>query len=213
MARKKHIKIKQVRELPNVFSLKDENLLDNISEFFRNKKKYTLELGCGHGDYSIELAALCPKRNFIGIDIKASRIYNGAMRAIDLKMKNTAFILTRAERIGEIFPKDSIEEIYIPFPDPHVKRKSEPRRLVSKKFLEIYKSLLVQNGKVHLKTDSEMIFNYTLKTVDNFCCKILISVEDLYAEENKYFRNQITTKYEEHYLKEGRTIKYICFGF
>ena len=213
MARKKHIKIKQVQELPNVFTLKDENLPDNINEFFINKGKFTLELGCGHGDYSIELAALYPKRNFIGIDIKASRIYNGAIRAIHLKMNNTAFILTRAERIQEIFPKDSIEEIYIPFPDPHVKRKSEPRRLVSKKFLEIYKLLLIKEGKVHLKTDNEMIYSYTLKMITKFGCEAMYAFEDLYFEGIEKLASNIRTKYEQHYLKEGRKIKYICFGF
>lgn len=213
MARKKHIKIKQVQELPNVFSFKDENLTDNIGEFFRNKGVYTIELGCGHGDYSIELAALYPKRNFIGVDIKAARIYNGAIRAINLKLKNTAFILTRAEKIGEIFPKNSIEEIYIPFPDPHVKRKSEPRRLVSKNFLEIYKLLLVKEGKVNLKTDSEMIYNYTLKTINDLGCNVFYFSDDLYAKGGENLSNGVISKYEQHYLKEGRTIKFICFGF
>jgi tRNA (guanine-N7-)-methyltransferase len=213
MARKKQIKIQQVQELPNVFTLKDENLSVNISKFFRNKGKYTLELGCGHGDYSIELAASYPKRNFIGIDIKASRIYNGAIRAIDLKMNNTAFILTRAERIGEIFPQNSIEEIYIPFPDPHIKRKSERRRLVSKKFLEIYKLLLIKEGKVHLKTDNEMIFNYTVKNINDLGCNVIYATNDLYSEGKEKLTHEVFTKYEQHYLKEGRRIKYICFGF
>ena len=213
MARKKHIKIKQVKELSNVFSFKDENLSVNIIEFFRNKGKYTLELGCGHGDYSVELAALYPKRNFIGIDIKASRIYNGAIKAINLKLKNTAFILTRAERIGEIFPENSIEEIYIPFPDPHVKRKSEPRRLVSRKFLEIYRLLLVKDGKVILKTDNEMIFNYSVKNINDLGCNVIYSTNDLYSEGKEKLAHEVFTKYEQHYLKEGRRIKYICFGF
>ena len=213
MARKKHIKIKQVHELPNVFSLKDENLLNRIKEYFSKEEKFTLELGCGHGDYSIELAALHPDRNFIGIDIKAARIYNGAIRVNNLNLKNTAFIISRAEKIGEIFPQNSIEEIYIPFPDPHIKRKSEPRRLVSKEFLKIYNSILFKNGKVHLKTDSEMIFNYTLKTINDFGCNIFNFSEDLYANSGEIISNEVITKYEQHYLKEGRTIKYICFGF
>jgi tRNA (guanine-N7-)-methyltransferase len=213
MARKKHIKIKQVHELPNVFSLKDENLLNRIKEYFSKEEKFTLELGCGHGDYSIELAALHPDRNFIGIDIKAARIYNGAIIVNDLNLKNTAFIISRAERIGEIFPQNSIEEIYIPFPDPHIKRKSEPRRLVSKEFLKIYNSILFKNGKVHLKTDSEMIFNYTLKTINDFGCNIFNFSKDLYANSGEIISNEVITKYEQHYLKEGRTIKYICFGF
>lgn len=213
MARKKHIKIKQVRRLPNVFSFENENLYKLIIEYFDVPGKYTLELGCGHGDYTIELAALHSNRNFIGVDIKAARIFNGAKRAIDLNLNNTLFIISRAENLAEIFPGKSIEEIYIPFPDPHIKRKSEPRRLVSKKFLMIYKLLLIKNGRIHLKTDNEMTYNYTLKTISNFGCKIFVSTDDLYAMRNEVLSNEISTQYEQHYLKEGRKIKYICFGF
>ncbi len=213
MARKKHIKIKQVHQLPNVFNLKDENLLNRIKEYFSKEKIFTLELGCGHGDYSIELASLHPNRNFIGVDIKAARIFIGAQRSVELNLNNVAFLLSQAEKLSEIFPQNSIEEIYIPFPDPHIKRKSEPRRLISKKFLEIYKYLLVEEGKVHLKTDNEMIYDYTLKTINIFGCRIYNCNDDFYSEQNKNLSNHIITKYEQHYLKEGRTIKYICFGF
>jgi tRNA (guanine-N7-)-methyltransferase len=213
MARKKHIKIKQVHELPNVFSLKDENLSNRIKGFFGKEEKYTIELGCGHGDYSIELAALNPNRNFIGIDIRAARIFSGAQRALELNLNNTAFLILHAEKLSEIFPENSIEEIYIPFPDPHVKRKSEPRRLFSQNFFDIYKFILIKNGKVHLKTDNEMIYDYTLRTINAFSCKVYHSIDDLYENGNKILSNEVTTRYEQHYLSEGRKIKYICFGF
>ena len=190
-----------------------ENLLNHIKEYFSKEKKYTLELGCGHGDYSIELAALHPDRNFIGVDIKAARIFNGAQRALELNLTNAAFLISRAENLPEVFPEKSIEEIYIPFPDPHVKRKSEPRRLFSQKSFEIYKFILIKNGKVHLKTDNEMIYDYTLKTINDFGCKIFKFSEDLYAKSSEKLSNNIITKYEQHYLREGRTIKYVCFGF
>jgi tRNA (guanine-N7-)-methyltransferase len=213
VARKKHIKIKQVRSFKNVFSFGSTGLYESIKEFFDGVDKFTLELGCGHGDYSVELALMNQNRYFIGVDIKASRIFNGAVRAIDLNLTNAAFLISRAEKLAEIFPENSIEEIYIPFPDPHIKRKSAPRRLVSKKFLETYRLLLIENGKVHLKTDNEMIFNYTLKTINEVGCRILNSTDDLYAKGIEKINNEIKTKYEQHYLDEGRKIKYICFGF
>ncbi len=213
MARKKHIKIKQVLKLPNVFSIKDNNLSENIRKYFGSNDKYTLELGCGHGDYSVKLAEMYPNELFIGLDIKAARIFNGAKRAVELRLKNAAFLISRAENIIEIFPENSIEEIYIPFPDPHIKRKSEPRRLVSKKFLEIYKTLLVKDGKVHLKTDNTMFFEYTLKITKEFECKILSVTENIYTQKSDSIADGIITNYEQHFLKEGRIIKYICFQF
>ncbi len=213
MGRKKHIKIDQVYQFRNVFRFGDENLAGNISSFFNPSGNYTLELGCGHGDYSIELAAIHPERNFVGVDIKPARIFTGAIKVSGLNLKNVAFLIGNAEKLNEVFPKNSVDEIYIPFPDPHYKRKKMTRRLVSKKFLEVYKSILVKDGMVHLKTDNEMLYNYTLKTAEGFGCKIIYSTGDLYKLKEEQMPKDVITKYEEHYLQEGRKIKYVCFCF
>lgn len=213
MGRIKHIKIQRVLGFPNVFSFGSENLTEKISRFFDDAGNYTLELGCGHGDYSVELAILHPGRNFIGIDIKPARIFTGALRAIELNLKNVAFLIANADKLVDVFPENSVDEIYIPFPDPHYKRKKIPKRLVSKKFLEIYQNLLVKGGKVHLKTDSEIIYNYSLKLAEDFGCKINFSTPDLYGSAKEKIPNEVITKYERHYLKDGRSIKYVCFSF
>jgi len=213
MGRKKHIKIDQVYQFRNVFRFGDENLAGNISSFFYSSGNYTLELGCGHGDYSIELGALNPGRNFVGVDIKPARIFTASSRVSELNLKNVAFLIGNADKLNKVFPESSVDEIYIPFPDPHYKRKKVPRRLISKKFLQVFKSILIKDGEVHLKTDNEMIYRYALKTIADFGCKVFHSVEDLYSGAGEQIPNEVITKYERHYLTEGRKIKYICFGF
>lgn len=213
MGRTKLKKLQKLDELPNVFSYKNADRFSAIKNYFAHQKLFTLEIGCGHGDYSVELAKEFPHRNFIGIDVKGARIFRGATRAIEMNLKNAAFLITKAERITEIFDPKSIEEIYIPFPDPHVKLSNQNRRLVSPKFLNIYKELIVDSARIHFKTDNKSLFQYAIENIHNADMKILYLSEDLHNGEAKEFNPGILTSYEKHYLKEGRTIKYVCFRF
>lgn len=213
MARTKLKRIKEVTNFNNVFSYSDLNLKELIRNYFKEAKLFTLEIGCGHGDYSIELAQKFPRRNFIGIDVKAARIYNGAFKAMQLNLTNVAFVIAKAEKLLEILELNSIEEIYIPFPDPHPRRTSQERRLISSTLLSIYKELLCESGIIHFKTDNQSLFDYGLKSVLDFGAKILHSTENLYDEKDSKNISDVLTSFEKHYIKEGRSIKYLCFRF
>lgn len=213
MARTKLQRITKANELPNVFSLKTPDLNDTLKSYFKSDLPITLEVGCGHGDYSVELAKKFPQRNFIGIDIKGARIFSGAMKALNLNLNNVAFIQARVEKLIEIFHKKSIEEIYIPFPDPHTRRTSQKRRLISPFFLDIYKQLLIDSGLLHFKTDDENLFHFAVKSISDSGCKIIHSTENLYGDIEVLIDSEIITSYERHYINEGRKIKYICFMF
>lgn len=214
MARTKQKKLTKVKSLENVFSIETQNALNEIKNYFGNAEPITLEIGCGHGDYTIELAQRHPDRNYIGLDMKGARVYVGAVNALENEITNAAFLVLYADSLTEIFPPESIDEIYIPFPDPHIRRRSEHRRLVSPRFLEIYKSILIPNGKVHLKTDNDFIYEYANKIVENEKLIVHANESDLYsADDSDPKLTEIKTKYEKHYLDEGRVIKYICFSF
>ncbi len=210
MARKKLKRLKEVYRFPNVFSSENENVEELLNYYFGNRKPFTLEIGCGHGDYSIELAKMYPERNFIGIDYKGDRIYSAAEKAIELNLKNAAFLVSGAEKLSDIFSKEKVEEIFIPFPDPHYPRKSF-KRLVDKNFLNVYKNIVTEKAKGHFKTDKEELYNYTLNILNTENCKIHFSTSNLYAEQGLDHYHTIKTKYEKQYLEEGKEIKYICF--
>ncbi len=212
MARKKLIRLKDVHNLPNVFSSENENVEELLDNYFGNGEPFTLEIGCGHGDYSIELAKMYPERNFIGIDYKGDRLYTAAKKAIELNLKNAAFLLSGAEKLSDIFSKEKIEEIFIPFPDPHYPRKSF-KRLVAKNFLNVYKNIVTEKAKGHFKTDDEDLYNYTFNILKTENCKIYFATSNLYANQDLDHHHTIKTKYEKQYLEDGKEIKYICFGF
>lgn len=212
MARLKQIKLDELNSFPNVFTGTNEEIKEKVSSCFEQDGPVTLEVGCGHGNYTLNLAKYYPEKNFIGLDVKGARVWKGAKEAIDTGSKNVAFIVSGAYMLPEICVPGSISEIWITFPEPHVQRRKESRRLTSPFYLSIYKQILKPGGKIHLKTDSSFLFDYTLNTLELNNCPVYSSNEDIYSAELSGPLVEIKTTFEERYIKQGRKIKYICFG-
>ena len=213
MARTKLQRLIKVKDFSNVLSLKHPDIREAIMHHFKAKKLFTIEIGCGHGDYSVDLAQQFPDRNFIGLDVKGARIYQGAAKALKLSLYNVAFIIAKAEKLNEIFQHKSVEEIYIPFPDPHFRRANQNRRLISQYFLNVYEQLLTNSGLIHFKTDNQLLYDYAIKAITDFGCTILFSTEHLYENSEVTISANVMTSFEKHYVKQGRKIMYICFKF
>ena len=140
-----------------------------------------LELGCGKGEYTLELARRNPDKNYIGVDIKGARLWRGAKTATEEGLRNVAFLRTRIEFITAFFGPGEISEIWLTFSDPQLKS-SENKRLSSAMFLERYRHFLRPGGIIHLKTDSRFLYEYTLAVARVNGLPILASTTDLYAD-------------------------------
>lgn len=182
-------------------------------EYFHNDNPIVLELGCGKGEYTVELAKLYPDVNFIGVDIKGARMWTGATQALEAGLKNVAFLRTNIEIIDRFFSTDEVQEIWLTFSDPQMK--NVHKRLTSTFFLERYRRFLVDNGIVHLKTDSNFLFTYTTYMVEHNDLKVLFRTEDLYHTEGLDDETRkilsIQTYYESMWIERGLNIKYMKF--
>ena len=184
-------------------------------EYFKNNNPIILELGCGKGEYSIGLAKRHPNLNFIGIDIKGARMWYGASTANKEKINNVAFLRTRIDFIDKFFGLNEVSEIWLTFSDPQPKKAN--KRLSSRHFIELYKKFLVANGTIHLKTDSDLLFESTLEEIEKHKYKILVKTWDLYADagnlkdESVLEATQIQTYYETLFSAKGFKIKYCKF--
>lgn len=212
MSRRKLKKITEVRTFENVFDYKNENIEQKLHNYFANDNRFTLELGCGQADYTINLAQLYPVRNFIGVDRKPNRIWNASKNAEKLKLSNASFLIAYIEHLDKVFSKSSVEEIWITFPDPYPRRSNMKKRLTNPRFLEVYKNILVGKGKINLKTDDRLLYEYTLDVVHKNKLKLLKETNDLYSSDNLTDEEKILTKYEKQHLSEGKKIKLISFG-
>ena len=113
-------------------------------QFFKNNNPIVLELGCGRGEYTVGLGRMYPDKNFIGVDIKGARMWTGATDSMREGMTNVAFLRTNIEIIDRFFAEGEVDEIWITFPDPQMKKVT--KRLTSTSFLHRYASFLKTDG-------------------------------------------------------------------
>lgn len=223
MGKKKLVRFEALSKLPNVYqnyNIHEPELIGCDSEVadlkgkwqelhFKNDKPITLELACGGGEYTVALAEKYPDRNFIGIDIKGARIWKGATKAIEKGLDNVAFCRIRIEQINLFFGEGEIDEIWITFPDPFYKK--ERRRLTYPTLLGYYRKVLRKDGFVHLKTDDDMLFEFTMETLESEKLNVIYSDNNIYAKPLYHSDLEVKTHYEKMHLKNERTIKYVKF--
>ncbi len=182
------------------------------SDFFKNNHPIIVELGCGKGEYTVELGKKYPNKNFIGIDIKGARFWRGAKTAFEENMNNIAFVRTQIELIEHIFAEGEIDEIWITFPDPQIKYKRTKHRLTNSAFLKRYKKVLNPEGIINLKTDSEFMHGYTLGLLHGEGHEVLYANHNIYVNEGAPEEvTSIQTFYEKQYLEVNKPITYIKF--
>ena len=183
--------------------------------FFHNGNPIVLELGCGKGEYTVGLARVHPEINYIGVDIKGARIWRGLKQSNEEGLKNVAFLRARIDQIEHFFAKDEVSEIWVTFPDPHPGEgiRNARHRLTSPEFLDRYRKIVRPNGILNLKTDSPIMYEFTLHdVVEPQGLPLFYATDDLYANADDLEVKTIRTFYEQMWLDQGLTIKYIRFG-
>ena len=181
-------------------------------DFFHNDNPIVLELGCGKGEYTVELARMFPGKNFIGVDIKGARMWRGAKTATENGMKNVGFLRTRIEFINSFFAEGEVAEIWITFPDPQLKSRRAKKRLTSPLFLADYKQMLEEDGVINLKTDSQHLYNYTQAVISQFDLPCEVANNDIYGSGYADEVLSVKTAYESVYLQRGLPITYTRFS-
>ena len=196
------------------------------NRFFHNNHPLMLELGCGHGDYTVGLARVYPETNYIGVDIKGARMWQGARQATQEGLANVAFLRTNIELLPNFFAEDEVDGLWITFPDPQMKKAT--KRLTSTYFMERYRRLLRDGATIHLKTDSPFLYTYTREMIRLNNLPLLCDTQDLYGscEADGCNRNaedrcrmstisedarRLQTHYEHQWLERGLTIKYLAW--
>jgi len=184
------------------------------SGFFGNNNPIVIEMGCGKGEYTVDLSAKYPERNFIGIDKKGARMWRGAKTINEGGRENVAFVRTRAENIGLVFGTSEVDEIWITFPEPQPNSPRHSKRFTSPAFMNRYRKLLKPGGIIHLKTDSDLFYAYTLDVIQQQGLEILYNNNDLYSNPGDPEVKDVIdvqTHYEKMWLAQGLTIKYLRF--
>lgn len=215
MGKDKLRKFAEIETFANVYELDaGKSLKGKWSKMhFKNDAPLVLELACGKGEYTVNLAQLFPAKNFIGIDYKGNRIWRGAKTAIEEGINNVAFLRIQIEQILDYFDADEVSEIWITFPDPQPQISREKKRLTAPRFLEKYKVILQESSPINLKTDNDDFYAFTLETIEQLGLKLHVRTEDLYRSDLVDEVLAIKTYYEKKYLAHDKNINYVRFSF
>ena len=215
MAKRKLQRFNEISTFKNVKQLEEGKVFKGqwAKSFFNNHNPVVLELACGKGEYSVNLAKKFPDKNFIGIDYKGNRLWVGAKMALDQSIENVGFLRIQIQNLLDYFEKGEIDEIWITFPDPQAQSPLERKRLTNPTFLGKYKEVLKEGGILNLKTDNDGFYEYTLEKVEELKLFILENSTDVYQDYPNHEILNIKTHYEQIYLQKGKNINYLKFKF
>lgn len=216
MPKIKEQRMEEIRSMVHVFEWTDYNSKNPFpkgnwnSEIFKNENPVVLELACGKGEYSIGLGKLYPDKNFVGFDIKGNRIWVGATKALELGLDNVRFFRAYIDHLDQFFEKNEVDEIWIIFPDPQLKK--DRKKLTSPKFLELYRPLLKKGAAINLKTDSPELYEFTKEVIKQENLMLHRDIGDVYKECPNDSELSIQTYYEGLHLKKDRVIRFLSFS-
>lgn len=211
MGQKKLVRFAELLTFENVLQ-NPENVAGRWNEYFKNEYPITLELACGKGEYALGLAQLYPEKNFIGVDLKGNRLWVGAKKATAQGLGNVAFLRILIDRITEYFAEGEAAEIWITFPDPQLRISKDKKRLTHPKFLRLYQQILKPGGKIHLKTDSPVLYHFTLRVIELYGCTLHTATDNVYAQPQIAPELQIKTHYESLDIAGSNKVHYIAFS-
>ena len=180
-----------------------EKHLIRYEEVFSNTNPVELEIGCGKGQFAVEIAKRNPDKNFLAVEINENVIVQAMEKAKKENLKNLRFMRVGAEKLGLYLPENSIGKIYLNFSCPFPKKRQAKHRLTHESFLEIYKKILVSDGRILQKTDNRILFESSIEQLSK-CGFVLENVSlDLHSGDTA---DNIMTEYEKKFVDLGQPI-------
>lgn len=210
MAQKKLERFAAIKTFPNVLEY-PQAMPGKWKDFFKNNNPLILELACGRGEYTVGLARLFPKQNFIGVDVKGNRMFIGAKKCLAENIANAGFLRTQIEKLSGYFAAGEVEEIWITFPDPQLRVSKAKKRLTHPRFLRLYQQILKPGGFIHLKTDSPDLYFFTKKVTELYGLVIVEDSHNVYSEAFVKEELKIKTHYESLDIAQSKRIHYLKF--
>ncbi|MFA9423876.1 MAG: tRNA (guanosine(46)-N7)-methyltransferase TrmB [Sedimentibacter sp.] len=175
-----------------------------LNNAFKNNHLIHVELGCGKGKFVRETALKNPDINYFGFEKSVKVAYRCAKSVLENDPDNYFVVYSNGDILTEVFEPKSIDRIYLNFSDPWPKQSHYKRRLTHKSFLDVYKIVLANEGEIHMKTDNNDLFEYSILQFEEDNWELLMVTRDLHNSE--YKKDNVMTEYEERFVEEGKKI-------
>jgi tRNA (guanine-N7-)-methyltransferase len=178
-------------------------IITNSAELER--KPYELEIGCGKGGFIVQAAQREPDKQFLAMERVPDVILLAAEKVKALELQNIKLIIGDAENLFDYIGENEVSRLYLNFSDPWPKSRHYKRRLTYRKYLELYKRALVPGGEIHMKTDNDALFDFSLEEFQACGFDLRELTRDLHSSE--YAVHNIITEYESVFSSKGVAIK------
>ena len=208
-ARKKKHGAERLAAAAAVLCTDKEGIYKDPQAPFDECRPLCLEIGCGKGKFSCEMAEVHQNANFYAMEKVEDVMVTAVEKAMAREggaLPNLRFIVGDAKEITEWFPPHTFDCIFLNFSDPWPKKGYYKRRLTYRAFLEIYKTLLKEDGILRLKTDNVGLFDFSLEEFDATGMTVVKMSRDLHASE--YNDGNIMTEYETNFSSQGMPINF-----
>ena len=170
-----------------------------------------IEIGMGKGRFIMDMAALHPDINYIGIERYSSVLLRALQKVEQNPLPNIKFICMDAADVAGVFAKDEVDRIYLNFSDPWPKDRHAKRRLPSRQFLARYDVILKKEGTLEFKTDNRPLFDFAVEELEPAGWQAQVITYDLHSDP-ALMESNVMTEYEEKFSSIGNPIcKYIIF--
>lgn len=211
MGQKKLERFAEIKTFSNVLEY-PVHMRGKWASYFGNPNPVILELACGKGEYAVGLGRIHGDKNLIGVDLKGNRIWVGAKAALNEQLKNVAFIRSQIDKIDQFFNPGEVSEIWITFPDPQLRTSKARKRLTHPQFLRLYQRILKPQGKIHLKTDSPELYNFTKTVIEFHNLPMVEDNADIYSSTKLPLELNIKTYYESLDIARSKRVHYLQFS-
>ena len=192
--------------IPDPVHANGETCTIDVGGTFGNNAPLHLEIGCGKGRFANTTAQLHPDINFIAVEQTPNVIVAAMEQTKELGLPNLRYFMGKAEYLRNVLAPDSVEQIYLNFSCPFPKTKYAKHRLTHKRFLDIYREILINGGKIIQKTDNRDFFEFSLESLRENGFELAFVTEDLH---NSTITGNIITEYEQRFLSQGLPIYYL----
>lgn len=189
---------------PEMISVKPVGMQGKWQERFAQSQPLMLEVGSGKGKFITEMAAAHPELNFIALELQEVAIAYVLRKQVELELPNLQLILGDGANLTEYFAPEEVTGVYLNFSDPWPKTRNEKRRLTYKSFLDQYKAIMAKDGVLQFKTDNQVLFEYSLVSMNNYGMKFDMVSLDLHNDPK--IEGNIETEYEHKFSSKGSRI-------
>lgn len=162
-----------------------------------------IEVGCGTGEFVCSLAEASPETNFVGMDLHVKSLYGAVGLASGAGLKNIRFVRGDFRQMYPLFVRDSVEKVYLHFPDPGVKERYRKRRIFGERFLAEMHRAVAPGGEMSLVTDDEDYFQAMLELVEAESRWRRVHEEPFLVG----FEPAVKSRFQELWERRGRAVR------